>query len=136
MPCPFFQPTREVHEPTYRSGRLPLIDEYDGICRATEQPYPPDRETLFRCCNHGYSTGTCLRIPADAGRSSIRYSILGRTPVSLEIICVEETNYEPQRWHKFEYLVETAEVKSDELTECIRAQAIAFCRAYIRHFPA
>jgi hypothetical protein len=105
------------------------------VCQADEQPYTPDRDTLFRCCNHGYSHGACSRIPPEVAQSSVRYTILGRRGTSLQVMCVEEMNYEPHRWHKFEYSVDTAEVNCDALTECMRAQARAFCLAYIRRFP-
>jgi hypothetical protein len=136
MPCPVFYPTSQVSEPTRTGGRLPLINEYEGVCKADAEPYTPDPDTLFRCCNHGYSRGACSRIPLDAAQSSVRYSILGRRDASLQVMCVEETNHEPQKWHRFEYVVETAEVKCDSLTECMRAQAAAFCLAYVRRFPS
>jgi hypothetical protein len=136
MPCPAFHPTREVNERTRTGGRFPLINEYDGVCKVDGTPYTPDRDTLFRCCNHGYSGGACPRIPSEAAHSSLRYSILVRGKDSLQVMCVEETDYEPRKWHTFEYVVETAEVKCDALTDCMRAQAAAFCLAYVRRFPA
>lgn len=66
----------------------------------------------------------------------MRYSVLGRTPSTLKLVCVEEVDYEPKSWHRFEYLLDKAEVTGDVPTECIRAQAVAFCQAYVRHFPA
>jgi hypothetical protein len=119
----------------YRSGRLPLIDEYDGLCAAENVLYVPDRETLFRCCNHGYSQSSCPRFPPAEELSCLRYSVVRRTPDTLEIICVEEAEHEPLRWHKIEYLLEQSELRGDVPSECIRAQAIAFCQAYVRRLP-
>ena len=137
MPCPVFRPTRVVDERIYTNGRLPLIDEYEGICTAPGGSLAPDRETLFRCCNHGYSHGACSRLPSQAKFSCMRYSVLSRTPHSLHIICVEEINHEPRQWHRLEYLIDQADLRLDlqgcPPTECVRAQAVAFCRAYVRH---
>lgn len=136
MPCPVFYPIRESTERTRAGGRLPLIDEYAGFCMADGSSYTPDRDTLFRSCNHGYSQDACSRLPHESAQSCIRYSVVGRAPGLLEIVCVEESDYEPRRWHRLEYLVETAEIKGEAVTECIRAQAAAFCGSYVRHFPA
>src|ERR1700761_3358554 len=125
MPCPVFSPTRVVDDPLYRGGRLPLIDEYEGICTAQHESPGPNRETLFRFCNHGYSQGHCPRFPASEDTSCVRYSIASRTAYSLEVICVEEAHHEPQRWHKFEYLLDRSEMRGNIPTECIRAQAVA-----------
>lgn len=135
MPCPVFHPIRVVDQPLYRSGRFPLIDEYEGVCTAQSDSHIPDRETLFRSCNHGYCQASCSRFPEDQTIACLRYSVLRATAETLEIICVEEAEHEPRRWHRFEYLLEGAEVKGDVPTECIRAQAIAFCQAYVRRLP-
>lgn len=132
MSCPAFCPTRVSDQPLYKSGRLPLIDQYEGFCMASGEAHVPDRETLFRCCNHGYSQNTCARFPAAETRSCLRYTVLRSTPDALEIMCVEECNHEPKHWRRLEYHLDSTQLRGDVSTDCMRAQAIAFCEAYLR----
>lgn len=132
MPCPVFCPTRVADRSLQLLGRLPLIDQYEGICTAHSEPYAPDQQTLFRYCNQGYSNGCCSRYPIHEEISCLRYSITRRTSEALQVICVEETAHEPRRWHHFEYLLQASDLKGEAPTECMRAQAIAFCQSYLR----
>lgn len=136
MPCPVFLPTRVVQQPRHQLGRLPLIDEYTGTCTAHPDGFAPDPETLFRFCNHGYSQGSCPRYPLQDAVSCLRYTITARTCDVLEGICVEEAAHTPLRWHRFIYLLQAQDLKDDLPTECIRAQAIAFCQAYVRRLQS
>jgi hypothetical protein len=154
MPCPYFEPRNVVEQPAQANARLPLIDEYEGLCHAGSQPAEAPAELRFRCCNHGYSKGCCERFPSEETRSAMRYSVLRQNESGLDLICIEEHNYGPLRWRTLRYRVDETPVQKATLqaggalhqsgTEClepelddacIRAQAVAFCRSYLRHFP-
>jgi hypothetical protein len=134
MPCPYFEPREIVGNSRHANARLPLFQEYEGLCRAGSEPVEAPAELRFECCNHGYSKGSCARFPLGDARSSIRYSILRRTPVSLDLICIEEQNYAPQRWRPVQFFFETGRLEPELEDACVRAQAVAFCRSYLERF--
>lgn len=131
MACIYFQPQAIALMPLHPSARLPLIQEYDGVCRAAAEPFAVPVEHRFACCNHGYAHGRCAHFPSAETRSSFRYAVLGRTPVSLEIVCVEEQAYTPVRWHSIRYSPEADVFDPDLADTCMRAQVRAFCRSYL-----
>jgi hypothetical protein len=137
MPCPYFEPRQVVAS----SGnvRLPLIEEYDGICRASAEPLPAPASLRFQCCNHGNSAGTCARFPADATRSSRRFDIAANAVkpdeiTSLEVLLVEELQYAPVAWRRVRYSIGSESLEPDILDRCTRAQVIAFCRSFLKIF--
>lgn len=134
MPCPYFEPQNVSRDPRQANARLPLIDEYNGFCRAAPEPFAAPEELRFRCCNHGYSRGSCPHFPANESRSSIRYSVVRRTAATLEIICIEEQNYAPLRWHNLQYCLATGLLEPNLNDASMQAQAVAFCRSYLQHF--
>ena len=134
MPCPYFEPQQATHQPQHASARLPLLDEYDGLCHATEEAAAVPGDVRFRCCNHGYSRGFCQRLPALENLSGLRYSILRRTDALLEVLCIEEQDYAPLRWHSIQYFFEGGRIEPEPLNLCIRAQVLAFCRSYLKRF--
>lgn len=134
MPCPYFEPQRVASDPQHASARLPLLDEYDGLCHAVGAPLAIAVELRFRCCNHGYSRGCCDRFPASEVRSGLRYNVVRRTAASLEILCVEEQHYAPLRWHAVEYFFESERIEPEPADVCMRAQVLAFCRSYLKRF--
>jgi hypothetical protein len=77
MACPYFEPQHVNASPEYAAARMPLIDEYDGLCRAEAAPFPVPGQLRFRCCNHGNSRQACAHFPADEMRSALRYEIVG-----------------------------------------------------------
>ncbi|HTU44246.1 MAG TPA: hypothetical protein VMF91_04255 [Bryobacteraceae bacterium] len=121
--------------PKHASARLPLLDEYDGVCRAQPEPVPAPAEHRFRCCNHGYSQGLCEILPVAAAHCCFRYTVLAHSSAGLEIICIEEQNYAPLRWHPTQYRVATGCLEPELADVCMRAQALAFCRSYLARFP-
>ena len=122
-------------KPESPGARLPLIDEYGGLCHATAEPIAVPAELRFRCCNHGYSRGCCSRFPLGEHRSSLRYDVVLRTETTLELICIEEEDYAPLRWHPVQYVLANGILQPELPDVCIRAQAIAFCRSYLQRFP-
>ena len=136
MPCPYFQPQRVATAARHASARLPLFEEYDGLCHATGTPLAAPADLRFQYCNHGYSRGACDRFPGAEVRSGIRYDVVRRTPVALEILCVEEQNYAPLTWHSMQYFFEGERIEPKLTDECVRAQLLAFCRSYLKRFSS
>jgi hypothetical protein len=134
MPCPYFEP-RQV---AALSGtvRLPLIEEYDGVCRAESEPFPAPANLRFPCCNHGNSAAVCGHFPIQSQRSSQRFDITGSTDLSLDVLLVEELHYAPAAWRRVKYTI-GSEVLEPEVTDaCMRAQVLAFCRSFLRVFKS
>lgn len=135
MPCLYFEPQRIADHPRHSNARLPLIDEYDGCCRAAPEPIAVPAERRFGCCNHGYSRGCCQYFPAAETRSSFRYTVLREAGGVLDLLCIEEQNYAPVRWHPTQYVAATDQLQPELADACMRAQALAFCRSFIGRFP-
>jgi hypothetical protein len=135
MPCPYFEPQRIADHPQHSNARLPLIDEYDGSCRAMPEPLAVPADHRFGRCNHGYSRGCCQYFPAAEARSSFRYTVLKQSAAALDLLCIEEQNYAPVRWHATQYLAESGRLEPELADACMRAQALAFCRSYVERFP-
>ncbi|HEX4749192.1 MAG TPA: hypothetical protein VH302_06575 [Bryobacteraceae bacterium] len=131
MPCPFFEPQRALRPSTQSGGRLPLIDEYDGMCHATDSSVPAPDSARFRLCNHGNSKGLCVLFPGGEIRSCLRYEVTTNAEGKLSILCIEEQGYAPLRWYRVQYV--PSEDRLDPAPEdlCIRAQALAFARSFV-----
>jgi hypothetical protein len=134
MPCPYFEPKQVATDPQHRGARLPLLDEYDGLCHATGDVLGVPSDVRFRCCNHGYSRGGCDRFPRDESRSGLRYNVVRRTGTALEIVCVEEQQYAPLHWYSIQYFLDSERIEPQLSDTCIRAQVLAFCRSYLKRF--
>lgn len=115
------------------SARLPLIDEYQGLCHAGV-PVPAPTAIQLRSCNRGYSKADCRSFPAPESRSAIRYTVLRRTVLLLEILCIEEADHGPQSWRKLDFDIASSCLRTDVENAILRAQAQAFCRSYLAHF--
>lgn len=135
MPCPYFEPQRVVIHPEHRNARLPLIEEYEGCCHAREALVAAPPELRLECCNQGYSRGRCGYFPAREVRSCLRYNVVRRTASTLDILCIEEQNYAPLRWHAVQYIFEKQQLAPELQDACTRAQILAFCRSYLARFP-
>jgi hypothetical protein len=134
MPCPYFEPR---HVAALSGGvRLPLIEEYEGVCHAASEPFPAPASLRFHCCNHGNSAATCGRFPADSLRSSQRFDVTASTHLLLEVLLVQELHYAPVAWQRVKYVIRS-ETLEPELTDvCLRAQVIAFCRSFLKVFKS
>ena len=131
MPCPFFEPQRALRPSTQSGGRLPLIDEYDGICHASDISVPSPDSARFRLCNHGNSKGLCVLFPGGEIRSCLRYEVATHSEGKLRITCIEEQAYAPLRWHRLLYMLSEDRLEPVPEDVCIRAQALAFARSYV-----
>ena len=134
MACPFFEPRTIARFPQKVGARLPLLDEYEGLCLAMAEAFQPPDELRFRVCNHGYGRGSCPRFPTTESRSCARFDVRGASAEALELLLVEEQDHAPVRWQAHRYYFETERLEPDLGDRCIRAQALAFCRSYTRRF--
>lgn len=136
MSCPYFEPHAVARTPQHANARLPLLQEYDGFCRATAEPFTAPAEHRFAHCNHGYSRAGCPNFPSSDPRSAFRYTVMKRSDAALDIICIEEQEYAPVRWHAARYFFENGSLEPEFPDSCMRAQAVAFCRSFLEKFPA
>ena len=146
MPCPYFEPLRVVTDPLHATARLPLIDEYEGLCHAYTELLHAPAELRFRYCNHGYSQGGCQRIPVPEVRSSdvraygvrscARFNVVRRSEATLNLLCIEEQNHAPLRWQPVEYSILQDRLSVEINDICLAAQLLAFCRSYLKRFPS
>jgi hypothetical protein len=135
MPCPYFEPQQPVLPPTSLNARLPLIDEFDGLCRALPQPQPVPPDSRLRLCNHGNARGVCAHFPIQDQRSSFRFEVLRRSIAQLDLLFIEESLYAPVAWHRLAFLINPEQLDPDPTDACQRAQLFAFCRSYMRQHP-
>jgi hypothetical protein len=136
MPCPYFEPRQVAMEPTHLNARLPLIDEFDGVCRASAEPLPVPQATRMRLCNHGNAGGQCGQFPVGEIRTSFRFDVVRRSSSHLDVLFVEESLFAPLAWRPLTFLIGSDRLDPDPGDACQRAQLLAFCRSYLRHYPA
>ena len=136
MPCPFFEPQRPLVVQPGRAVRLPLIEEYTGICHAVTPPVEAPEELRFRCCNHGYSHNVCGHFPPHETRSCSRFDVIERSHEMLNVLYVEERNYAPARWQAIIYRLGTDALEPEVTDACVRAQLLAFCHSFLTRFPS
>ncbi|HMF77644.1 MAG TPA: hypothetical protein VK604_18455 [Bryobacteraceae bacterium] len=54
----------------------------------------------------------------------------------LEVLLIEELNYAPAVWQRVKYFT-GSELLEPEISDiCARAQLLAFCRSFLRHFKS
>jgi hypothetical protein len=135
MPCPYFEPQQAVPLATRCNARLPLIEEFDGLCRALPEPLPVAAEARLRLCNHGNARGLCAHFPAQERRSCFRFEVLRRSTAHLDLLFIEESGYAPLAWHRLAFTIDPEELEPDPADPCQRAQLLAFCRSYLRRHP-
>jgi hypothetical protein len=134
MPCPFFEPQHVAEHPHNAAARLPLLEEYDGVCHAGEHQVRVPPELRFRCCNHGYSQGVCTAFPSTEKRASLRYTVTRSDSNIIQLMLITECDYAPLNWQSLEYLVGPESIRPDVADPCLRAQLLAFCRSYLKLF--
>jgi hypothetical protein len=136
MPCPYFEPRQAVPQRTLPNARLPLIDEFDGVCRALLEPRAIEADQRLRLCNHGNVRGHCSHFPTEEKRSAFRFEVLRRSIAHLDLLFIEESNYTPLAWHRLAFTIDPEQLEPDPPDPCQRAQVLAFCRSYLRRYPA
>jgi hypothetical protein len=136
MPCRYFEPLQIVPIPFHPNARLPLIDEYDGVCHACPDPVAVPADSRFAGCNHGNRGKLCGRFPADSDPSVLRLTVATKDSDALEILAIEESDHRPIRWRTVRFLLRSEELMPDPGGICERAQLIAFCRSYLKRSVA
>lgn len=131
MPCRYFEPLHLAADRQYVGARVPLLEEYDGVCHAAGLPV--EAEFRFSCCNHGYGRD-CGRLPAGAATLLYRYTVAARTGDGLEVLCIEEQQFAPQAWQRVMYVQEGERLEPEISDPCMRAQIVSFCRSYLKKF--
>jgi len=136
MPCRYFEPLQIAPVPFHPNARLPLIDEYEGLCHAETEAIPVPAEIRFAGCNHGNRDTSCGRFPVASERAVLRLTVAKQDPDSLEIVAIEEANHSPLRWQTIRFLLRSEELVPDLTEVCQRAQLLAFCRSYLQKAAA
>ena len=131
MPCPYFEPQAVA---AHSSLRLPLLDEYRGLCHVTAEPTPAPDDMRLVCCNHGYSYGVCPRLPIAEDHSSNRFDVVQATADALELLYIEEKEHAPLRWHSVRFEYSTGALDPFVKNTCAAAQIRAFSRSFLRRF--
>ncbi len=147
MSCPFFEPLAVAALPEripseqgfkQTNGRLPLIEEYDGLCHAASAgpSLPVPTELRRTCCNMGNSNGACSLCPEKFWERSIRFTVSSRSQNTLDVLCIEEERFAPVQLHRLSFSVGDSELIADGPGVTISAQALAFCKSYLARFQA
>ena len=131
MPCPFFEPRSAVASTRLTGVRLPLVDEYSGLCHSGGEEAVAVDAAQRPQCNHGYAGGLCPRFPPDAASSALRYSVSGRSTREITLVWLEEQDHSPLRWGSLRYSIAEDTLSPLDLTPLIQAQALAFCRSFL-----
>lgn len=119
MPCPFFYPTERAPSASWAvPPRVPLGDEYAGLCHASAEPFTPDHSTLRNFCNCGYGRGRCACFPSDAKYDAVRFHRIDSTRVQFI--------YEKDGWPVEHGLVDKSSAA------ILKRQAEEFLAAYAR----
>jgi hypothetical protein len=132
MPCRYFEPQHIVDAPFHPNARLPLVDEYDGVCHAEGEPVPVPGDSRFAGCNHGNRGNLCRRFPVDREIRVLRLTVANQEAEFLEVLAIEELDHRPVRWHTVRYLLPSEEFSPEMGEICQRAQLLAFCRSYMK----
>ncbi|HEX6546979.1 MAG TPA: hypothetical protein VF023_11770 [Bryobacteraceae bacterium] len=128
MPCPFFEPVLPVSGNYAPQGRLPLIQEYEGRCARHAGSLPVNS----RCCNQGYARGSCEFFPSDDANRANRYSLLKREEQGLTLLFIGEEEYSPATSRMLHFSIAEDRLIETDVDSCVLAQAVAFCRSYLR----
>lgn len=128
MPCPFFEPVLPVFGDYVPQGRLPLIQEYKGRCTR----HGDNLTVNNRCCNQGYARGSCEFFPSEGANRANRYSLLNREEQGLTLLYVGEEDYSPATSRTLHFSIAGDCLVETDLDSCVLAQALAFCRSYLK----
>jgi hypothetical protein len=131
MACPFFEPREPAALPRRSGVRLPLIDEYTGVCHASGAVVLPAEAMLSTACNQGYAYA-CPCHPSASNPSAMRYSVVLRTQQELTITWIEEQAYSPVGQGTVRVDIQSGRTVPAPLAEVISAQITAFCRSYLK----
>jgi hypothetical protein len=85
----------------------------------------------FHYCNRGNAKGNCPSFPKELTLSAVRFTVAGKTPLSLRVVVVEEEDHWPRAWTQFDFLIVEERLVPEIEDVCRRAQVFQFCRSYL-----
>jgi len=129
MPCPLFEPRTKVSPARVPAPRLPLIEEFEGICHAGETVIDPEHR--FKFCNRGNAAGECRSFPPGLAISAVRFTVTRITPRTLSVLVVEEQNHWPSAWSRVDFIIDEQRLEPEINEVCRRAQVFHFCVSYL-----
>jgi hypothetical protein len=128
MACPFFEPVALTPTANWQSVRLPLIREYAGRCVRQDCCV----QVSGRNCNQGYARGVCDYFPDNEKNRANRYSLVNRGDEELWLLFVAEEEYAPAATRTLHFSIVQDCLLESDLDPCVSAQALAFCRSYLK----
>ena len=129
MPCPLFEPKSKVVQPRIPAPRLPLLNEFEGICHAGENVVDPEHR--FHFCNRGNAREACSSFPKSLNVSAVRFTVTAATGQILTVLVIEEENHRPANWFKIDFMIEDQRLEPEIGDVCRRAQLFHFCASYL-----
>ena len=137
MPCPYFEPQQIARNGQDIHGRLPLFDEYDGQCHADGSAQPVLSAFRFSGCNHGHPDSGCPIFSAGQSRRNRRFHLGGESRENgptLNVLVLEIESHTPVRSCSVLYSKIDGHLEPEVRDRCERAQLLAFCGGYLKHF--
>lgn len=129
MACPFFEPRELAASPQRPGVRLPLLNEYAGVCNASGTQLAPAVTVLAAFCNQGYAYA-CPNHPSAGRPSAMRYSVTSQTELELTVTWIEEQAFTPLRQGTVRFEIVEGRA-TPTLPAVMAAQLTAFCRSYL-----
>jgi len=75
---------------------------------------------------------TLRTVSVGGEKRSYRFSLLSQGPEELELLFIDEEEYAPAFTRQLHFSVSGNCLSEDDVDFCIAAQALAFCRSYLR----
>jgi hypothetical protein len=85
-----------------------------------------------RSCNQGYARGSCEFFPSDGANRANRYTLLNREAGALTLLYISEEDYAPAESRMLHFSISEDRLIETDLDSCALAQAVAFCRSYLK----
>jgi len=134
MACPWFCPTRPLEDGRWAvPPRVPLIEPWEGECRARSEAITPDGQTIRKSCNSGYARGSCEHFVEGRG-DAVRFHVQTSADGALRILYSYERECWPIDHGAVEYHVGTQRAACDDAL--LQAQVEAFAQAWRRRAGA
>lgn len=135
MACPFFMPVQPLRRDHWlHAPRLPLGDDYRGLCQAGAELFQPSESSQQDLCNCGYARGRCDRFPTESA-DAVRFSVVQEDDARIRLIYVLERAHAPEAHGVIEYSKPAARMEGN-VDARLLAQAGAFVQSYLRNATA
>lgn len=134
MACPWFCPERPLEDGRWAvPPRVPLIEPWQGECRAGAETRIPDDDRMRGHCNSGYARGACSHFVEGRG-DAVRFHVQSQDAGALRILYSYERDCWPAGHGVIEYDLATAHAACDD--QILRKQAEAFACSYVKRTGA